>query len=474
MKKQLKTYFGLFILFFSVVACSSGGDSNATGGSISISGKIVNENNTPLAGVEVKSGNSIATTSAAGEFVLTNVTAQARIVVNAKAAGYFTAYRAINMEGSNDQFLSIMMESKGSPINFSSSAGGSLTNLNGSVTLAPNSVMDENGNAYDGMVKAYLRFHTTDQANFSRIMQGGDFAGQNASGENGVLSSYGFFSIEMEDPSGNALNVKTGTTASFSQPIASNQVASSPNSVKLWSFDNELGKWKEEGTATKSGNKYVGQVSHFSAWNCDDWGTTATIKGKLECNGEPLVNNQVILNNESNQLIANTDSAGNFIFIIPSGFPVEVIIQGIDPINIAPLTTNEVYNLGSLTPSSCFGSLQDVLMSGTWVGDSCFDQGYLDRLTADESIFTFSTNKIFWEGTVIPENPDFESTYQIQGNEIVVNYRFDEPSPHNCFMKMRVLSYTPNLITFYPPLSSDYHSCFPSTGLTCNPKLTKQ
>ena len=65
MKKQLKTYFGLFILFFSVLACSSGGDSNATGGSISITGKIVNENNTPLAGVEVKSGNSIATTSAA-------------------------------------------------------------------------------------------------------------------------------------------------------------------------------------------------------------------------------------------------------------------------------------------------------------------------------------------------------------------------------------------------------------------------
>ncbi|MFM2265373.1 MAG: hypothetical protein RLZ77_793 [Bacteroidota bacterium] len=469
MKKQLKTYFGLIILFFSVLACSSGGDSTATGGSISITGKIVNENNTPIAGVEVKSGTSTATTSAAGEFVLTNVTAQARIVVNATAAGYFTAYRAINMEGSNDQFLTIMMESKGTPINFSSSAGGNLTNLGGSVTLAPNSVMDENGNAYDGMVKAYLRFHTTDQANFSRIMQGGDFAGQNASGENGVLSSYGFFSIEMEDPSGNTLNVKTGTTASFSQPIATNQIASSPNSVKLWSFDNELGKWKEEGTATKSGNKYVGQVSHFSAWNCDDWATTATIKGKLECNGEPLANNQVILNNEANQLIANTDSAGNFIFIIPSGFPVEVIIQGDGPINIAPLTTDQVYNLGTLTPSSCYGTLQEVLMSGTWEGDLCFDQAYLDILTSDFSILTFSTNKVFWEGQVIPTS---DATYQIQGNQIIISY-FDIDLGQTCSLRWNVSNYTQNEITFASPTSSDY--CDNTGGnLSCVPHLVKQ
>lgn len=469
MKKQLKTYFGLIILFFSVLACSSGGDSTAIGGNISITGKIVNENNTPIAGVEVKCGTSTATTSSAGEFVLTNVAAQARIVVNATAAGYFTAHRAINMEGSNDQFLAIMMESKGTPINFSSSAGGNLTNFGGSVTLAPNSVMDENGNAYDGMVKAYLRFHTTDQTNFSRLMQGGDFAGQNASGENGVLSSYGFFSIEMEDPSGNTLNVKTGTTATFSQPIAANQIASSPNSVKLWSFDNELGKWKEEGTATKSGNKYVGQVSHFSAWNCDDWGTTATIKGKLECDGEPLSNNQVILNNESNQLIANTDSAGNFIFIIPSGFPVEVIIQGNNPINIDPLTTDQVYNLGTLTPSSCYGTLQDVLMSGTWVGDLCFDQAFLDVLTPDYSIITFTSNQIRGEGRALPTD---DATYQIQGNQIIISY-YDIDLGQTCSLRWNVSNYTQNEITFASPTSSDY--CDNSGGnLSCVPHLVKQ
>ncbi|MER3463504.1 MAG: hypothetical protein C4329_02890, partial [Chitinophagaceae bacterium] len=32
--------------------------------------------------------------------------------------------------------------------------------------------------------------------------------------------------------------------------------------------DETSGIWKEESTATKQGNVYVGDVKHFSFWNC--------------------------------------------------------------------------------------------------------------------------------------------------------------------------------------------------------------
>ena len=35
----------------------------------------------------------------------------------------------------------------------------------------------------------------------------------------------------------------------------------------LWYFDEDAGLWKEEGSATLSGNVYTANVSHLSYWN---------------------------------------------------------------------------------------------------------------------------------------------------------------------------------------------------------------
>jgi hypothetical protein len=42
-----------------------------------------------------------------------------------------------------------------------------------------------------------------------------------------------------------------------------------PDTIKLWYFDEEVGYWKEDGEAVKVGNKYIGEVTHFTWWNCD-------------------------------------------------------------------------------------------------------------------------------------------------------------------------------------------------------------
>ena len=145
------------------------------------------------------------------------------------------------------------------------------------------------------------------------------------------------------------------------------------------------------------------------------------------------------------------------------------MIQELDPINIDGLPTDQEYNLGILTPRFCYGTLQQVLMSGTWAGDACFDQAYLDILTSDFSILTFSNNKVFWEGQVIPTS---DATYQIQGNQIIISY-YDIDLNQNCSLRWNVTNYTNNEITFNSPTSSDY--CDNTGGnLSCVPHLVKQ
>ena len=63
---------------------------------------------------------------------------------------------------------------------------------------------------------------------------------------------------------GQKLNLKEGHTAEIVVQIDDSQLATAPNTITLWHFDEEKGYWKEDGVATKVGNKYVGEVSHFS------------------------------------------------------------------------------------------------------------------------------------------------------------------------------------------------------------------
>ncbi|MDF1551167.1 MAG: carboxypeptidase regulatory-like domain-containing protein, partial [Bacteroidales bacterium] len=75
-------------------------------------------------------------------------------------------------------------------------------------------------------------------------------------------------------------------------------------------YDEELAYWVEEGIATKEGNKYTGNVSHFSFWKLGKKAKeTATVNGKvIDRNGRPIVGQNVRID----QVSAVTDNNGYF------------------------------------------------------------------------------------------------------------------------------------------------------------------
>ncbi|NQY06701.1 MAG: hypothetical protein HRT68_11080 [Flavobacteriaceae bacterium] len=74
--------------------------------------------------------------------------------------------------------------------------------------------------------------------------------------------------VNLYSANGGNLNIDSNSPSILEFPIDS----STPNAsdtISLWYFDENTGYWKGQGFATKDGDKYIGEVTHFTWWNCD-------------------------------------------------------------------------------------------------------------------------------------------------------------------------------------------------------------
>jgi hypothetical protein len=94
------------------------------------------------------------------------------------------------------------------------------------------------------------------------------------------IQSYGFMSVELKDPNGNPLNLAPGYSATLTFPVDPN--LQTPSTTPLWYYDNSLGYWIEDGTATYNNGYYTGTVTHFTVWNLDAKGPRAKLNGCVE------------------------------------------------------------------------------------------------------------------------------------------------------------------------------------------------
>ena len=138
----------------------------------------------------------------------------------------------------------------------------------GQIIFAPNSIMDENGNDFNGEVYVHAKRLSTDDNKLGDKMPG-ELRGSRINGNTVVLSSFGMVAVQLFDASRNPLNIKANTTAKLISPITNAQLNDAPAEIPMWYFDEDQGLWIEEGTATKVGNNYEANVAHFSWWNCD-------------------------------------------------------------------------------------------------------------------------------------------------------------------------------------------------------------
>ncbi|MEO6669055.1 MAG: carboxypeptidase-like regulatory domain-containing protein [Ferruginibacter sp.] len=324
----------------------------------SVSGVVMDENNTPVQGATVKSGANTSTTDSRGLFRFNNITIDKYAsVVSVEVNGYFKGIRTFSAVNGSSNYIKIKLTRKTLAGNVDASNGGAVTLPNNSVvTLQPNSVVVEaTGQAYTGSINVYAAYINPSLSDISQTIPG-SFQATDANNFRVLLKSYAMLAVQLEGQSGELLQIATSKTAKLRFTVPASLSADAPASMPLWSLNETDGLWKEEGTATKTGNYYEGDVSHFSFWNCDQPFNAVYLELTVHTSTGALPGATVKITRTNNGSFSYglTDSTGHVGGMVFSNEPLllEVLSSCYDPIysqNIGPFS--QATDLGTITIS---------------------------------------------------------------------------------------------------------------------------
>lgn len=348
------------LLLFLTLSCNTNDDAISgepstefnynSGNSVNrnFSGLILDTSGNPVANASVQIGSSTAQTNPSGLFSINGATVKERFAhVKVTKTGFINGSRVL-VPTTSDNRVNIMLIPNTPTATVTSGANSEVSLPNGTKVKFDGAFKDAAGNPYSGSVQVGL-YHLKPSDTYLNETMPGSLLASNSNGEAKVLETYGMLHVELTGSGGQKLNLANGHTAEVTFEIDASQLGSSPATIPLWSFDEENGIWKEEGTATRVGNKYVGNVSHFSWWNCD--------APFAQCNLT------VTVNNSANQPISNlsvyiirpgqtygtsgmTNSAGLVTGIVPANETLTVQILDLCG-NVAYTTSVGPFSAGS-------------------------------------------------------------------------------------------------------------------------------
>ena len=284
-------------------------------------GSVINEEGNPIVGANITIGNMMAITDANGVFSIESTTVYEKFAyIKASKNGFIDGSRSLVPTSGVNQVVIMLLDADpnatigaGQPFNIGLPNGTSV-NFTGDFQTV-------NGFEYLGNVQVVLKHLNPDNEAMALQMPGALIA-ENTSGDLQALETYGMIAVKLIGENGEELNIAEGTTAELKIPVPTN-ATNPPETIPLWYFDETYGYWKEEGTATLQGDKYVGEVSHFSFWNCDiAFDTVQLCVTIVDDNNNPLPNTIVQLQRDSvswtSAATGYTNANGEVCGIIPA------------------------------------------------------------------------------------------------------------------------------------------------------------
>ena len=288
-------------------------------------GQVVDSEGAPVSDAVVDMGTNNTTTDIYGHFFFNDVDMNSKgQYVTIEKDGYFLGSRRFFPQADAKSRVRVEMITKTFDQSFDSSAPAGEGVTFGNVTLwfPLNGIVTESGEEYNGTV--YVAAQWLDPTT-NRVydQMPGNLSGVTTASEEVALKTLGMVAVELQGENGEKLNIKEDAEASFGYEIPEELRANAPSEIPLWSFNEEVGIWVEEGSAVLSpgGDLYRGEFSHFSFWNWDIPAGNVYFSATFEDqDGNPLQNVLVTLTSSSyGSGYGYTDDQGYVSGIIPAG-----------------------------------------------------------------------------------------------------------------------------------------------------------
>jgi len=375
--------------------------------SSSVSGFVTDENDAAVKGATVQFGASNITTDKYGYFEAKNIqVVKDAAVITVTKPGYFKGIKTYIAREGKAAFFRIKLIPKTIVGNVNAASGGTVTLASGlSIKLPAGGIVNATTNtAYTGTVNVAAYWIDPTAADLNKTMPG-DLRGINTEGSIKLLKTFGMVAVELTGSGGELLQIVNGQKATLTLPIPSSLLASAPATIPLWYFDEAKGLWKEEGSAVKTGNNYVGDVGHFSFWNWDVPGNyvqfDCTIK---DAAGNPIPNTfvQIGIAGTTELRWGYTDLSGFVSGLVPANSQLILYVFPTfgcnSPIYSQNFTTaNANISLGIITISSNLtatvsGTITDCNNSAVTNGDIIMSpgSGFYRFAATNTGAFSFS------------------------------------------------------------------------------------
>ena len=292
----------------------------------SLYGRVLTTGGTVVSGAEVTVAGQTFTTDAQGLFFVYNQQLDHHgTYIQVKTPYHFSTGRFAYPHLGSSTYVEIVVTQKSYQSFYTDNVASMPLYGGGSVTISAQSLVTADGQIYNGLFTASTCWlDPSDAATFTQMP--GDLRAEDADGNARVLKTFGMIGVELITATGEPLNLAPGKKATISLPIPASMQGNAPNTIPLWHFDENNGYWKEEGTATKQGNNYVGEVSHFSFWNCDVPTDYIILNGCLgNAAGDALSNISITLTSANYGTgYGYTDEQGQFGGIVPANEALEL------------------------------------------------------------------------------------------------------------------------------------------------------
>jgi hypothetical protein len=297
-------------------------------------GQLTNDQDEVVANAEVRIGNKQTTTDQEGLWSIDNTTVvKDQAFIQFAAERHHKGSRTLLVEERRTYEVDVEMLQFTGTNTVDASAGGTVTvaGSDASVSFPSGAFAKTDGTPYTGTVRVEAAYLDPNELSTANRMPG-DLRATTAEGNSRLLITYGMLSVELFDDLGNELQIADGQTATISLPVTGEAANTAPASIPLWFFDESSAQWIEEGTATLQNGAYVGEVSHFTFWNCDIPTDYVRLCGTVVFEGvdsTTAANLRLIIESTIwGNGYGYTDENGQFCGIVPANETLNFLVQG--------------------------------------------------------------------------------------------------------------------------------------------------